>query len=124
MQLPNLRQGFLRMGRARSCFQHVGASAALNLDVPGARASACNRVSVYPSDFGLERMAEEARVGPRALFGNGSSRAAAAAPGASAGGGPGGAAASPGSDDESPATSGERLWLPCNHAAVLCINGI
>ncbi|KAK9840918.1 hypothetical protein WJX81_000303 [Elliptochloris bilobata] len=64
------------------------------------------RVTVYPSDFGLERMAEEARFGPRALFG-GAKPAAAPLPGAGAGG-PSDAAGGD-SDDGAPAGSGEAL---------------
>ena len=53
------------------------------------------RVSVYPSDFGLAQMAEEARAGPRALFGD-------AAPG-------GGGAAE---DEAGAQPSGERNGPP------------
>ena len=40
-----------------------------SLTCPLLQGQRLERVTVYPSDFGLERMAEEARLGPTALFG-------------------------------------------------------
>ena len=112
MSSSDLRSARVAVGRASGLLQSDGfsSSEARHALRQGER---LHRVSVYPSDFGLERMAEEARLGPRALFGSAGTRAAAA-PGAGNGGGPSGAAAEPeADDDDSPAGSGERLHLPC-----------